>query len=528
MSDPRLRVTQRGAVDEQELIAALDDPTIRVVLPDGTPHTEHQILALALVDLLGRVFPRIEIVCDPDAPAATQLPPAVGQSLRGRLEQARSHGAIDPMDIREATLTIAIGRDTNADLYVDGGGWQSYVGREASKLAHPAGSTIPVGPLAAACRGAGQVFALLLLDLFGPAQAPERGYSSALTFATGDEPVQEPQLSPIGPLDAVLVGGGSVGGAAVYTFARVDGLAGELVVVDPQRLEGHNFDRALLATREVVKRKAAKATVAADALAHLAPALDVRGERGTIADHVAAGQREHTLPLVLCAVDSPEARRSVQDCLPLELINAACRPGEVQISGHVTDEGPCVCCLHMPDVMDSDQIRARLIAEATGLAFMTVVGLLIADPPALLDELTIKSIEIKTGRDPGALGGYVGRRLDELWHEQLLYGGATVSAGGTTAVVAAPWVTALAGVLLASEALKAAGGPAYADLRLGPNPGSPGVRYAEDPYVGAPFAQLTRPERYGSECLCRSPRRLRLLHQRYDGGLKGHGPPPMN
>lgn len=83
------------------------------------------------------------------------------------------------------------------------------------------------------------------------------------------------------------------------------------------------------------------------------------------------------------------------------------------------------------------------------------------------------------------------------------------------AAVAAPWVTALAGILLAGEALKSTSGE-LARWRLGPANDSPAIKYAENPYNTPTDALLSRPERWeGDECLCRSPRRLELLRRRY-------------
>lgn len=516
MSDPRVRVTQRGDVTEQQLLEALDAPTIRIVLTAGAVAVavEHQLLAETLVDLLGRVFPRIDIVVDASVDACAALGPGPA-ALLDRLQAARRHGAVDPLPPGTATVTVAVGHDGEADLHVDATDWTSYVGRRPSALAHPAPGRVPVGALAAAARASAHVFAVLLSDLFPALPVPDGVYANALALSAETTPPDEPAVPQLGVMRAVLVGAGSVGGAAVYTLARVPDLAGELIIVDPQTLEGHNFDRAILATRPAVEAKRAKAKVAERALAHLAPALAAQGVVGTVGELLAAQPREFAFPPVLCAVDSPNARRAVQDCLPLEVINAACGPSEVQISGHVTDDGPCVCCLHMADVLDAEQARARVIARVTGLPFKTVVGLLIADPPLPLDPTTLRGIELNTNRAPGSLDGYLGRTLDDLWRERLMYGGAAVeSTGGTQAVVAAPWVTTLAGVLLAAETLKLALGEDRARWRLGPHSAA-GARYVENPYASPEFAQLTRPERWGSECLCRSPRRLRILSERY-------------
>jgi len=79
--------------------------------------------------------------------------------------------------------------------------------------------------------------------------------------------------------------------------------------------------------------------------------------------------------------------------------------------------------------------------------------------------------------------------------------------------VAAPYVTALAGVLLAGEALKASSGVEAAH-RLGAH--GVATKYEESIKHGPTRALLTYPRRWPtSECLCQSRRRLRLLHERY-------------
>lgn len=173
-----------------------------------------------------------------------------------------------------------------------------------------------------------------------------------------------------------MVGAGSVGGAAVYALACVPELSGSLTIVDPENLESKNPDRALLATAEAADAGESKVLVAAQALEHLS-GLAVDPHQEAIADFVARRGRADTLPLVLSAVDSAESRRSIQDCLPLQVVNAACSPDEATVSGHVTGAGPCVCCLHMPDVLDEDQIRWRLISKATDWNREQVVTFLI-------------------------------------------------------------------------------------------------------------------------------------------------------
>lgn len=129
----------------------------------------------------------------------------------------------------------------------------------------------------------------------------------------------------------------------------------------------------------------------------------------------------------------------------------------------------------------------------------------------------LRAIERHRELDPGALNRYEGATLDRLWREELLYGEARIESGsGLVAAVAAPWVTSLAGFLLAAETLKH-GVPGGLDrYQLGPNPSSPAIKWEENLYISPEHGLLSRPSRWASnECLCRSPRRRRLLMARY-------------
>jgi hypothetical protein len=517
MSDRRLRVIQRGAEGGEDEICALLDRPVRVVLPSGTPPWRHQLLALALVDLLGRLFPRIELIADADAAADARLPPGADLFVE-RLEAARARGFAPTEPTSEAAVTVAIG-SAAGDVHVDASGWQSYVGAQPSRLVANDEDVVPVGPLIAACRSANQVFQLMLGDrLAQPTQIIDSSYSSALTYHSSTDPFDDPALPALTRVDAVLVGAGSIGGASVYLLAHVADLEGELDVVDDDALAEHNPDRAILATEELAARGAVKVDVAADALAHHRR-LDVRPHRKRFEEFVGGRPRDTPLPVVLSAVDSVASRREIQDAVPYEVIDAACGLDQISCSGHRTDDGPCVYCLHVQNVLDSEKIKFRLISQATGLPESTVIPLLVQEA-ALTSQhlLAIESHRRSLGESVpvGAFDPYLGKTLDTLYREKFLYGEALVTTeGGGQAAVAAPFITALAGFLLASEALKAVAGDAYAPFRLGPC-GQIATMYREDPWGSAVNGLLLNPPRWPThECLCRSPLRLRLLRHRY-------------
>lgn len=167
--------------------------------------------------------------------------------------------------------------------------------------------------------------------------------------------------------------------------------------------------------------------------------------------------------------------------------------------------GPLRLCLHIEQILDTRTIKARLIAGATGFNFEMVVMLMIK--PEAFTEQHLRAIERHNGMPDGALQDHAGCTLEELYDSRLQYGATPVETdGGGVIAVAAPWVTALAGFLLAGEAIKHAAG----------SPLEPGTKVEEAAYASPEHRLITRaPRWHGSECLCRSPRRARLIIQRY-------------
>jgi hypothetical protein len=514
MTDRRARLITGPPEAVEEILGILDDTTINVLLPERVPW-RRQLLAIALVDLLARLFPRIHVLGGGQQPADPLLPPGE-RLLHERLAESRTHGTEPRVPGATATVTIVVGATdvplgdgAREVIYCDGDGWQSYLGPRPSELAGEGDHCVPVGPLTAACRAAARAFAVATAGRGPVVSQLTPTYWSALTFEADSQPLAAVELPPPDRLAAVLAGAGSIGGAAAYAFARVPNLAGELSVVDPQSYDENNPDRALLTTNAVVAAEAEKASHVAQVLSHLP--LDVDPYRGTIEEWVAS-RPLGPLPLVLCAFDSVESRRELQDALPMQVANAACGGDHIAVSGHVTDNGPCVYCLHIADVLDSERITFKLILASTGLPARMVQAWL--EQGVRLEKQHLREIERNREMPEGALDPYVGLTVDELHRVALAYGEFTVELTNGIAAVAAPWVTGLAGFITAGEALKAAT-PAYEAYRLGP--WSPGrTRYEELLYGSAADAIVGPVARWeGSECLCRSTRRLRLLAELY-------------
>src|SRR5689334_19212317 len=126
MTDRRLRVLAATSPDAAvPVLDALDTATIDMVL-DEDPSWHQQVLAIALVDLLGRLFPNIDY--SPGAmPAHPDLPPGCDR-LSDRLDAARSHGDLAPGSKTGTRFVVHIGNgNASADLHVDATDWKGYL-----------------------------------------------------------------------------------------------------------------------------------------------------------------------------------------------------------------------------------------------------------------------------------------------------------------------------------------------------------------------------------------------------------------
>jgi hypothetical protein len=502
------------ALDRDFDAAAIDarlDQVLRVRIAPERAGWANQLLAICLVDLIGRLSPRIVLDCDPDLPVHEALPPGP-EKLLDRLEEARLHALIEPRQSdEEPVCTIAVGGGREADLYADGWGWVSYLGTNPPEEIDTEHGN-PIGPLLAACRAAAAVARILLGDLVHAAPLPAASYWSAATLedASADSALAGPELSGL-RLDALLMGAGSIGGAAVYALARVPELSGSLILLDPDELKDRNSRKALLARRADINSQARKVDVAAAEFGHLEQ-LETPAFEETLAHWVASRPADQSLPLTLCAVDSVDARRQLADHMPLHVVNAACGARHLTVSGHRTDDGPCVYCLYLPDRLDAEQTKRRMIVRETGFEPGYVDQL--RNQKAQLSPLHLRQIEDHLHRPRGSLPRSPRMTLDELFDRHLLYAEAQLTDGqGRRGALTLPFAPALAGVLLAAEAIKRSLDPPRFDLALGPR--SDSTEYSEDLFDGPGGLRASYPRMEGSACLCRSKRRLQLMRDRY-------------
>ncbi len=530
-ADGRLRWVQALQLIEDNpqiegIQGRLDETPITIVVaPADAGTSAAQVTALTAVNLLARLFRRIIIVV-PDGVAADARLPFVAGSLgvalvsfaervhptvRVALAAAPPPGSVI---LHIAPFTQTTG--TTAAVYCGGTGWLARVSRCPLSGSLARDDANPIGPLVAAVLGVAELFKVVFGDLIAGIIPADEVRFSALTHSAASD-VPGPPLGAVTLPDTTLVGAGSIGSAFLWGLAHLPAIRGNLAIVDPDTLAGHNPDRAILVLDDAATRERPKATWARDMVKPFLPRLAVTAFEGTIRRYVDALPPDYRLPLAVSAVDSIEARRDIQDVLPQHILNASTGPTTVQISRHAFgDDGPCLYCLYLPEVLERAPIR--LATARTGFPQKEVAEMLIPDSRYRLSAGNVRGIERRNDLPPGALGRFEGQSLQALLADQLWYSQAPVPLADGHALITTAFVSALAGVLLLAETIKEAV-PALAAYHL--------AHVYEQELLGVPngFVYPGERDRTGY-CLCHDPLRLRLYEDKYNLSARSQGTDP--
>jgi hypothetical protein len=209
---------------------------------DATP--SQRLLARALLDSVLRLDPLVTEV---------QLE-GFEERVLIELEQ-RLPLELHSLPSHSVDYTIAIGAEiTQADLMVDGTGWIIDLG---GRIEDQLGLMNPVGPLAAAALGAGEVFKALFA-LSYPDAAASRCFEAAsgrFSFFDYMPDGQSPALTPV-EIDAFLVGAGGVAAGTITALGELGPhISGSLRLIDHDLLARDSLNRVSYARwRSAVNR----------------------------------------------------------------------------------------------------------------------------------------------------------------------------------------------------------------------------------------------------------------------------------
>lgn len=347
-------------------------------------------------------------------------------------------------------ISVVIGRKSinqSPAFYLGSENWIAKMSDEGPLGSHD--SNNPIGAGASACFGAANMFRTLFKTQLFEGE-PDPPFSlSLLDFSLngkGDNP-KLPQNVSIGELP--VAGIGAIGSSFVWSMANVSGLAGEIHLIDPEKIELSNLQRYVLSEfNEIGEYKVDSCA------SHLCQeSVSVIPFRCTVGEYVAS-RRDIWMETVVIGVDSAKARWELQGILPHRIINAWTQPEDLGISRHgFLGEPACLMCLYLPDLEIPSE--AQEIASALGFNDQHVpeIGERLFKGTRI-DKQFLDRIASNKRIPVAPLEPFLGRTLREFY-TRAVCGGLllTISPAtvGTPQPVPMAFQSALAGVLSAAE-----------------------------------------------------------------------------
>lgn len=482
--DPRLGIgTQATAAGADAVRAALDGlrPVVRVesTLPPLAANA-----AGALLSMLLRVHPHTELegdaVCGPNPWGASRLADIMNILGPVRPLASMSH-------LRDVVITV--GRTRPGDLALGGDDWNVAVDTEplpvrsvATGLGIQAGAAFAAAEVLKLALTPLGLVAVHLPDHFRWNLIDHRMASVAIDSALGIPP----------PL--LMAAAGSVNSSAAAQIMGF-GAGTSVTVVDPD-----DFDPA----RNPYRYPAAVPGVRGQKADWVAEMLRFGGWRaaacpGDIAGWVTSMPQPGFDGILISSVDSVDGRADVADVLARTTLSA----GVDGLALHLQHESALgeTACPYCDFVSVGHPITQ--IEQWAGLTGLSAARIAVLIAGTTLTEADVAFVVAAGYVSQGAAPDLVGRRLNDLIGR--IYAEATVPIAGADPIrVSAPFVSWIAGTLIAAEVAKAAAGLPLIDRR------------AELDMSGVPPGAVRRlPRDPAGRCLCASPWRRRAAQALY-------------
>lgn len=488
MSDPRLALSPRilnaaGA----PVLEALD--RLRPVIRVGSGlHPAAATAIGGLYSLLVRVHPHA--VIDGDAPMGPN--PWGAESLL-ELPCRIAPSRVEPAVPGGQDLVIGAGPSVSgADIWIGGNDWTARQGDSPQPLDV---AEHGLGVHAAAALVASEVMKIAL------------GKLAMMHVRTGGTLVWNlidycltpaPNLAgmDVRGLTVALLGAGSVGSSSAGLVVCDPATCGFAWIIDPDSYDpSRNPYRYAASTG---RESGPKADWLADLLRH--HGWQAEGHVGAVADWVRNQPDPGFDGIVVSSVDRVDSRLDVADVLARTTLSVGIDGLALHIQReHPLDEWACPYCDFVSLAPPMTKLQA--LANMVGLPVVRVAELELEGAVLDADDLAAVAAQGKVHAERAQ--SLVGRRLDDLRNR--VYAEATVPVGGTApTTVSAPYVSWMAGVLVASELAKAARGLELVDRRV------------DLDMSGVPLGAVRRRARDSSgHCVCWSPWRRRWATKMY-------------
>ena len=355
---------------------------------------------LDAVGLLLRICPNITI----HIPAASQDLRVMSQLFSKRIAFGPGLEYCDQIDdVASFDAILSVGTAVNPGLpwtTINSNGWLARVSSGTRALPADVGMENPVGALAAASLGIGEVFKRLII------LRPERGelldgFSFSLRSYRAGETDCGPELPSPVDVDLLLVGAGTIGNGVVRLLSQLP-CRGRVEIVDPQAYGEENLGTCILMGPQ--DSGASKAKTLAEHLR--GPLLRVDGFEMTFEEYA---REARAIPeVVLNGLDNISARHQVQRTLwPDIILDGAIGDFTCQVSRHPwPDDVACLICLFREPAGAAAEV---LQMQATGLGLERV---------SLPDSLVAASdVEKAPGEKQDFLRSRIGRPICSVIQE---------------------------------------------------------------------------------------------------------------
>jgi hypothetical protein len=435
--------------------------------------------------LLGRLYPCV--VLHPLDPAAAAHVPAVQVVLQA------INPAIALLAEQAPRVALVVGNtafDTASEAiptyYIGSSDWIALFSSTAPVGSGDSGN--PFGAGAAACLGAANVFRTVFAGALPNAPVDADIQLSLVTYDTAaPRPSAEPAWPAAVPFsDTVLVGVGAIGNGVLWALSQLPQARGTLEIVDHESVDLSNLQRYALATQADVAVPKVHLAVERLTCTGLTP-LPFKGTWG----EYLARRPDWQLARVAVAVDSAEARISIQASLPHRLFNAWTQSADLGVSRHPDFlTTACLACLYTPK--GERKSESVMVAESLGLPEPEVREMLYRNTvvdPALADRIAVANqapVEL--------LRPFVGKPLRAFYQETVCGGVLLTTGAGQLNETPMAFQSALAGIMLAAELV-------IDDLGLRPA-GLPATTRIDLLHPLGNHLNIPVQKRPGSRCLC--------------------------
>lgn len=488
MTDPRVSLGIDAAAAAGAVVTDALDRTRPIVRVDPNLPPAGATAAAAFALMVARVYPHTEL----DGDAALGPNPWGAATVADALAKSsvRVISSRDP----DTDIVVGVGNVAASELYVSGDDWTASLGTTAVAVT---ASKSGLGVHAAAALAAAEVNKRVLMPLgMRCVLLPSNFVWNLLNHQLAIAP--DPGPRPRAKARLAVFGCGSVGSSCAAVLVCVDELAGEVWPVDPDSIDpSRNPYRypALIGTET-----GPKADWVADLLRNIG--WTAHPFVGDVGAWVAAQPAPGVFGVAVSSVDTVEGRRDVADALALTTLTAgvAGLALHVQVE-HPADDLQCPYCQFL-DVRSALE-QSQILAATVGLPVDRIVQLI--DANAVLTAQDIEQAIARGKVHPDNAQELVGRRLADLVRRAYAEAAVPIAdQGAKPAAVSAPYVSWLAGVLLASEVDKQALGLPLLDRR------------ADVDLSGLPLGVTSRhPRDTSGKCLCAQPIRRQWAQRLY-------------